>query len=624
MTLEPGKYDALLLVDVQRDFCPGGALPVPEGDAVVPILNHWLEQARFRKIPVYTSQDWHPANHCSFKARGGPWPPHCVQGTPGAELHAQLKLPDDAQKILKGARPDRDDYSAFDGTGLADQLKKNKIRRLWIGGLAREVCVRATALAGVQAGFEVHVLIPATRALEDRGSRRALQEMAAAGAVLENGFGPSPHGKDFFPPSALLTDLYQLTMLQSYWEHQMNEPAVFDLFARTLPKEWKFFLAGGLEQALAYLENLHFTNEDLSYLKGLKKFKPGFLEFLDTWRFQGDVFAVPEGTMVFPGEPILEVRAPMLQAQLVETYLIQQVNLQTALMSKASRVVLAARGRKVVDFGARRAQGSEAALLSARCAFAAGVEATSDVLAAKIYGIPPAGTMAHSFVQAHASEVEAFRHFLESFGEGILLVDTYDTLDGVKNVVRFSREIPTHWKIKGVRLDSGDLLELSREARKILDQGGLREVEIFASGGLDEYEIDRLLQAHAPIDGFGVGSKMTVSADAPYLDTAYKLVEYAGEGSRKLSEGKATLPGAKQVFRLLEKEKIRGDCLALAGESCEGQPLLDQVMCGGRRTFPRDPTLEQIRRRVSSNLTRWDAHFFPYPVRLSPGLSRQV
>lgn len=383
--------------------------------------------------------------------------------------------------------------------------------------------------------------------------------------------------------AALLTDLYELTMIQAYWALGMEDEAVFSLFVRRLPARRNYLLSCGLEDVLHYLETLHFTPDSLAYLATLPYFRPEFLEWLQGFRFSGSVHAVPEGTPIFGEEPILEVVAPLAEAQLVETFIMNQVQLQTVLASKAARVVRAAEGRPVVDFGARRAQGVDAGVRSARAFYIAGIDSTSNLLAGSLYGIPVAGTMAHSYVQAFEGELAAFRAFARIYPETTLLVDTYDTIAGVRRVVELARELGPEFRVRAVRLDSGDLAMLSIRAREILDAAGLERVEIFASGGLDEDEIARLLACGAPIDGFGVGTALAVSKDAPALDIAYKLTEYAGQGRTKLSPGKRILPGRKQIFRREEGGQAVGDILARHGEDLPGRPLMLPVMAEGRR-----------------------------------------
>ena len=386
--------------------------------------------------------------------------------------------------------------------------------------------------------------------------------------------------------SALYTDLYQLTMLQAYWREGMDEPAVFDLFVRRL-KDRNYLLACGLEQVLEFLETLSFSEEAIAYLAEQDQFEDAFLDRLADFEFTGDVYAVPEGTPVFPDEPIVEVVAPIGEAQLVETLLLNQITFQTTIASKASRVVEAAglgdADRLVADFGMRRAQGTDAAMKGARAMFIAGVDATSNVAAGQAYDLPITGTMAHSYVEAHDSEMAAFRAFSDLYPETILLVDTYDTLDGVRKVIDLVSDMDDG-PIRGIRLDSGDLAELAHESRRLLDEAGLQDVMIFASGGLDEYKIVELLEHDAPIDGFGVGTKMGTSSDQPALDSAYKLSGYAGTPRMKLSAEKSNLPGRKQVVRQYEEGLAVRDVIATDSEQISGAPLLERVMADGERT----------------------------------------
>ncbi len=402
--------------------------------------------------------------------------------------------------------------------------------------------------------------------------------------------------------AALLTDLYELTMLQAYFAEGMEEAAVFDLFARRLPKHRNYLVACGLDDVLCYLESWSFSPQALARLARIGLFSDRFLERLARLRFTGDVFAVPEGTVVFGGEPIVEVVAPLPEAQLAETFLMNQVHFQTIMASKAARVVSAAAGRTVVDFGVRRMHGTDAGMKAARAFYIAGVQSTSNVLAGLAYDIPVAGTMAHSYIQAHASEVEAFRAFAELYGETVLLVDTYDTLRAVGKVVDLAREMGKRFRVSALRLDSGDLGSLSKAARKILDEGGLERVSLFASSSLDEYSIAKLVAEGAPITGFGVGTHMGVSEDAPFLDMAYKLVEYSGVGRTKLSPQKPILPGRKQVYRRSEQGEAVGDVIARHDESLEGRPLLVQVMKDGRRTAAGSDTLSVARERASRQI----------------------
>ena len=423
---------------------------------------------------------------------------------------------------------------------------------------------------------------------------------------------------------ALFTDLYELTMLQAYVEVGMQEQATFSLFTRRLPKRRNYLLACGLDDVLSYLESLRFDEESLEYLASLGMFKDSFLTWLRDFRFTGDVHAVLEGTPVFANEPILEITAPIAEAQLAETFIVNQIHLQTTLASKAARVVTAARGRAVVDFGARRIHGTDAAIKAARAFYIAGVAATSNVLAGKIYGLPVTGTMAHSFVQAWDDEKDAFRSFVRLYPDTVLLVDTYDTAKGVGRVCELSEELGDQFKVRAVRLDSGDLAELAWRTREILDAAGLGKVEIFASSGLDEDVIDDLVTRGAPITGFGVGTKMGVSEDAPSLDIAYKLCAYAGQGRVKLSTGKPILPGRKQVFRIEENGRAVGDVIARAHEVLGGRPLLRLVMQGGRRTAEGTIDLYEARERAHKELGRLPDRIQvlapadpPYPVLVS-------
>jgi nicotinate phosphoribosyltransferase len=423
--------------------------------------------------------------------------------------------------------------------------------------------------------------------------------------------------------TALLTDLYQLKMAQAYFEEGLNGIAAFDLYVRRLPPTRSFLLACGLDDALEFLERLTFDRTVLDHLAKLGQFSSDFLEWLARARFTGDVYAVPEGTPVFAGEPILEVVAPLPEAQLVETFLTNQIHLQTVLASKAARIVEAANGRPIIDFSLRRSHGVDAGLKAARAFWVAGVAATSNVLAGRVYGIPVAGTMTHSYVQAHADESAAFRAFLRLYPDGVVLVDTYDTLGGVRRLIALTRELGERARVSAIRLDSGDLEFLSRAARRELDEAGLGKVEIFASGGLDEHSIEALVRNGAPIDGFGVGTVLGVSADAPALDMVYKLVEYDGRSRTKLSAEKQVLGGRKQVFR-----RTTGDLIAGAGEEHGGQALLVPVMRGGRRAVGESLATirERARREIASLPDRCrslEPMNPPYPVEVSTALSEE-
>jgi nicotinate phosphoribosyltransferase len=407
--------------------------------------------------------------------------------------------------------------------------------------------------------------------------------------------------------AAVFTDLYELTMAASYVREAMHGDATFSLFVRALPPRRSFLIAAGLEDVLEYLRTLSFSDAALGYLGQLGIFDASVVDVLRQLRFTGTVRAVREGTLVFADEPLVEVTAPIIEAQLVETAVINIVHLQTLLASKAVRSVLAARGRPIVDFGLRRTHGIDAGLKAARAAWIAGAASTSNVLAALHYGLPPSGTMAHSYVTAFPREIDAFRAFARAFPERTtLLLDTYDTVAAARTAVTVGAEMLAHGaRLRGVRLDSGDLLSLSREVRRVLDAGGLSDVSIFASGGLDEDQIAALVDAGAPIDAFGVGTRMNVSADAPYLDIAYKLVRYDGRDVLKLSPGKRTWPGAKQVYRLRGAgERFDGDVLALADDAPpmpEAEPLLETVMIGGRLVVPH-PALPALREHCARQL----------------------
>jgi nicotinate phosphoribosyltransferase len=428
--------------------------------------------------------------------------------------------------------------------------------------------------------------------------------------------------------SALLTDLYQLTMVQSYLEQEMDEPAVFEFFIRRLPPCRNFLLAAGLEQVLEFLAQLSITTEELAWLERTNRFSPSLLQYLETFRFTGDVDAMPEGTLFFAHEPVLRIVAPLPMAQLVESRIMNLLNFQIMIASKAVRSVLAAAGKPVIDFGLRRAHGAEAGLLAARASYLAGFAGTATVLAGMHYEIPLYGTMAHSFVQAHDNETAAFEHFAQAQPDNaFLLIDTYDTEAAAKRVVKMAPDLKNRGiPVKGVRLDSGDLGAHACHVRRILDEGGLVDVQILASGNLDEHRIQTFVESGAPIDSFAVGTAMTTSADAPSLDCAYKLQEYAGRPCRKRSEGKATWPGRKQVYRVYTKNgRLGHDIVTMLSDPQEGDPLLFPVMKAGRRLAP-PPALDDIRKEVTTALSRlpdWMRGLdvsSPYDVRISQAL----
>jgi nicotinate phosphoribosyltransferase len=429
--------------------------------------------------------------------------------------------------------------------------------------------------------------------------------------------------------NGLLTDLYELTMAAGYFAAgKAPEMATFELSVRRLPARRNFVIAAGLEQAVEYLVNLQFTAGEIDYLRKLPQFvsaPPAFFDYLLGMRFTGDVFAVPEGTPVFSGEPVLTLRAPLIEAQIPETYLLSMIGFQSLVATKAARIVETAGGRSVVEFGTRRAHSPEAGVLAGRAAYIGGCIGTSNTLTGFRYGIPTYGTAAHSWVLAFAKEDEAFRQLQTLLGATtIYIVDTYDTLEGVRKAAGLGHPL---W---GVRLDSGDFVELSRAVRAILDGAGLRDAKIMASGDLDEYKIGQLVAAGAPIDAFGVGTELATSADAPNIGAVYKLVELESGGVKrytaKFSEDKAGLPGAKQIFRFRDHDEV-----ACAWEQRLGtaqnpvETLLRPVMVGGKLIEPL-PGAEKARERTSLALKKLPENVRrladpePYRVQYSPEL----
>ena len=426
----------------------------------------------------------------------------------------------------------------------------------------------------------------------------------------------------------MVTDLYELTMAAAYWHARVDHEASFELSVRRLPAERRFLVVAGLDDALAGLEDFRYRDEDLAYLDGLGSFPTGFLDVLAGLRFTGDVWAIPEGELAFAGEPLVRVTAPLLEAQLVETFLLNQIASSTMVASKAARVALACGGRAYVDFSARRDHGAAAAMTAARSAWIAGAAGTSLVAAGQRWGIPSSGTMAHSFVMAFDDEREAFRAYARAFPtDAVLLLDTYDTLTGARHVVEVAHELAGEGiEVAGVRLDSGDLRELSVAVRRILDEGGLHGVRIFASGDLDEYRVAELVAGGAAIDAFGVGTQLGTSADAPSLSAVYKLVEDADGPKMKLAEGKVTWPGRKQVWRATDR-----DVISLHDEAVDSaRPLQAQVMAGGRRTDAGSEPLLAARSRCLAALADLPGPLRslepsppgdePWPVELSPAL----
>ena len=425
--------------------------------------------------------------------------------------------------------------------------------------------------------------------------------------------------------SALFTDLYELTMAQAYAAEHMDQLAVFELTFRQMPITRNYIVAAGISDVLEFLVNFRFSSEELDYLRTRGEFSEAFLRQLENLRFTGDVYAVPEGTPVFPHEPLVQVIAPIVEAQLMETLVLNQVHFQSLAATKAARVVEVAKGRGVVDFGSRRAHGTDAALKVARATYLAGGDGSSNVLAGLTYGIPVFGTMAHSYVQAHDSEAASFEAFAALYPETTLLVDTYDTLEGVRKVIDLSRKLGDRFRVRAVRLDSGDLGRLASQTRKLLDEAGLEHVTIFASSSLDEYQIQDLVNAGAPIDAFGVGTKLAVMDGASHLDMAYKLVEYGGKGRLKLSAKKVLYPGRKQVFRQVDAGRMVRDVIGRFDEELPGEKLLQPMMRQGRRTG--DVDLEESRKRFSLELQRLPEHLrklepssIPYLVSFSDRL----
>jgi len=430
--------------------------------------------------------------------------------------------------------------------------------------------------------------------------------------------------------SPLLTDLYQLTMLEAYIREGMEETAVFEFYVRSLPKNRGFLVSAGLESVLSFLEDLAFTEEEIDWLSATGRFTGKLFDYLRGCRFTGDVYAIPEGTIFFANEPLIRIVAPLPLAQLVETRIINLLHFETIIASKAARCVLAARDKAMlVDFGLRRAHGAEAGIMAARSSYLAGFAGTATVLAGMHYDIPVFGTMAHSYIEAYGNEEEAFVAYgMANPGNVTLLIDTYDAIRGAHRAANAALTLKSKGvATRAIRLDSGDILSLSGEVRKILDDRGLAEVQIFVSGDIDEYAIRDLLARGAPIGGFGVGTKLVTSEDAPYLQCAYKLMEYAGTPRMKKSSAKATMPGCKQVFRRLENGVVTGDTITLEGDTQNGLPLIMKVMEKGNRLLPA-PDLKELRARAKNQLMllpedmrRLDASQ-AYPVDIAPALLR--
>ena len=435
--------------------------------------------------------------------------------------------------------------------------------------------------------------------------------------------------KEYAPE--LVTDLYEFTMAASYWNEGMSGEATFSLFVREYPPNRGYFVSAGLEQLIDTIEGLNFSEESIKYLSSLNKFNESFLDVLRRFRFSGMVRAIPEGRIFFCQEPLIEITAPIIEAQILETLVMNTLQTESLLATKAARCIDAAGGRPLVDFGLRRTQGVDAGVKAARAGYLAGFAGTSNLLAGKLYDIPVFGTMAHSYIISFPSEMESFLAFVRAFPENaILLIDTYDTLHGAEKALEVARKLATEGRrLIAVRLDSGDLVSLSRGVRRIFREGGFPDIQIMASGSLDEYKIDRLLADGADIDAFAVGTRVVVSADAPYLDAAYKLTEYEGRPVLKLSSGKTTWVGRKQIYRKIDEDGgMVEDVLALAGEdSCEGEPLLEEVMKDGRRVRPAK-NLREIRARFAKEREKLPSPYKRmeappvYPVRIGPALAR--
>lgn len=422
---------------------------------------------------------------------------------------------------------------------------------------------------------------------------------------------------------ALLTDLYELTMAQVYFEKNINGTAVFNFFIRPT-KNRNYFLNAGLELLIDYLLNIRFSEEDIYFLKSTGKFTEGFLDYLRNFKFTGNLYAVEEGEIVFANEPIVQVEAPIIQAQIIETFLINTLQISILVATKALRCYSVAKNALLVDFGLRRAHGTDAGMIAARSSYIGGFAGTSNLLAGKMFGIPTYGTMAHSFIMAHQTEEEAFKNFAEVYPDNtIFLVDTYDTINGVKNAIKVANKLGI--RIKGIRIDSGDLYILSREARRILDENGFKDAIILASGGINEYKIKELMEKNAPIDGFGVGTELDTSSDLPYLDCAYKLVEYNDRPVIKLSRKKITVPYKKQIYRLYRNNRIFKDIIAHYDEQIEGVKLLKLYIENGN-LVRRLPSLKEIRELSLINFQKLPETFksLNQNMTLTPEISQRL
>ena len=396
---------------------------------------------------------------------------------------------------------------------------------------------------------------------------------------------------------SLLTDLYEITMAYSYFKSNRNEISTFELFIRNLPKNRNFLVSAGIDDIIKIISEFHFTDDDIKYLKSLKLFSDDFLDYLKNFKFKGDVWAIPSGQIYFPNEPVIRITADRISAQLLETIILNQFNFQSMIASKCARIIISSRGIPCVDFSPRRDHGIDSALKVAKVSYICNFIGTSNVLAGKIFNIPVYGTMAHSYIMSFSDEETAFREFLKCFEEPVLLIDTYDTIEGAKKVIKLLKE---GYKIKGVRIDSGDLVELSKKVKQIFKNEGF-DIKIFLSGDLDEYVIDEILSKGAIADAFGVGTKMGTSSDAPYLNGVYKLVEDEYGFKIKTSPGKITLPGKKQVYRIYKNGIMEKDIIALEDEKCEGIPLLKKYIENGNVLEYED--IENSRKFFKENLS---------------------
>jgi nicotinate phosphoribosyltransferase len=598
--LQPG--DALLLVDVQNDLLPGGPLGVPRGEEIIPVLNNYISRFQRHLFPIFATRDWHPPEHASFQSQSGPWPAHCLAFSHGADFAAGLKIPSTTIVISKGLGSS-EGYSAFDGTDLDARLRAVHVQRLFIGGLPSDFGVQHTVQDALLRGFHVFLLRDAVRPLSapPNEDAQAEQELIRLGAVPIT-FEQIRHSNP--ASSALLTDIDKLSMLQACFAGNMNEVAVFEFTVRSLPPRRNFLVAAGLEQVLDFLEHLQFTPSDLEWLASTQKFPSEFLRQVQDFRFTGEVHAMPEGTVFFPHEPVLRITAPLGQAQLVESRITQLLQYQILVASKAARMVLASRRKKLIEVGLRRAHGAEAGLYAARACYLAGFFGTSDAWAAQQLDIPLIGTLPHSFLEASVSEADAFRLFARTNSQNIILpIDVFDSETATEKIVELASSLSKYGlKIFGVELGDENLAQRARMVRGLLDEGNLQGVSIFARGTLDEYSLESLRREGAPLDGFGIGTCVVTSDDAPYLDCAYTLQSYDGHLRHHDATDVVTWPGVKAVYRNYDENGLmEWDAVSLADENPVGEPLLQGVMAEGKRVH--DPeSLQASRERAARHL----------------------